>query len=218
MATKRKPTDKVQLKIRLQESLRAKIEKEAEGRDASLNDEIVRRLERSFEPNNILRDVLELGYGPHLAGLLQAIGDAAFRTVAAVHPLLYLGTDIDPAKTTPFNRALVEPWIFDQVARSTMAIIEHLRPPGSTEPPSHVAAVEYAKGAGERWAESLIGIMNDLRAQIREGVPPGPEDDRIQWAVESLADLLRLKEERMDVLQRSTKKLLQLEKKKAAEK
>lgn len=197
-AKKKKPSKtvakRVPLSLRVTPEMKDKLDAAAADSGRSLTQEIELRLERSFERQNILRDVLVLAYGPHLAGFIQAIGDAAFRTVAGVHPMLWLGTDIDPRKATPFNRALIEPWIFDQVARGTMAIIEHLRPPGSAEPPSHIAAVEYAKHAGEQWAESLIEIMNDLRAQIDDGVPPGPEDDRIQWAVESLADLLRLKE------------------------
>jgi hypothetical protein len=39
----------VQLKVRIQEHLRAKIEVEAKKRDSSLNDEIVRRLDASFD-------------------------------------------------------------------------------------------------------------------------------------------------------------------------
>jgi hypothetical protein len=46
---KRKSTAKVQLKVRMQEQLRAKIEADAKKRDASLNDEIVRRLDASFD-------------------------------------------------------------------------------------------------------------------------------------------------------------------------
>lgn len=48
MAT-RKPNDKAQLKVRLREKLRAALEAAAAGRDASLNDEIVKRLEASFD-------------------------------------------------------------------------------------------------------------------------------------------------------------------------
>jgi hypothetical protein len=45
----RKATDLVQLTLRLREDLRRRIEREAKKDDLSLNNEIVRRLERSFD-------------------------------------------------------------------------------------------------------------------------------------------------------------------------
>ena len=46
---KRKKTATVQLKLRIREELRRKLEREAKGRKASLNSEMARRLESSFE-------------------------------------------------------------------------------------------------------------------------------------------------------------------------
>jgi hypothetical protein len=45
----RKPTAIVQLKVRLREDLRRRLEREADRRDDSINNEIVRRLEGSFQ-------------------------------------------------------------------------------------------------------------------------------------------------------------------------
>jgi hypothetical protein len=45
---KRKPTDVAQMNLRLKETLRKKIETEAKKNGWSLNQELVRRLERSF--------------------------------------------------------------------------------------------------------------------------------------------------------------------------
>lgn len=190
------PGEKASLGLKVTASLKARLEESANESGRTQSQEAEYRLERSFDRQNILRDVLELSYGPHLAGFVQAVGDAAFRTVAATHALFYIQKNVDPATVTPFNRALLEPWIFDQVARCTMAIIEYLRPPGSTEPPSDFADNWAATDAGEHWADSLIGIMKELHANRLKGVPAGPDDDRIQWAVESLADLLQLKEQR----------------------
>jgi len=51
---KRAKTDIVQLsKVRMREELRRKLEKVAEGRDVSLNQEIVDRLEQSFENTSV---------------------------------------------------------------------------------------------------------------------------------------------------------------------
>jgi hypothetical protein len=46
---RRKKTATVQLKLRFREELRRKLERQAKGREVSLNNEIVRRLESSFE-------------------------------------------------------------------------------------------------------------------------------------------------------------------------
>lgn len=49
MATKRKPTDKVQLKIRLPEEVRSALEKAARAKRVSLNQEFLDRLGKTFE-------------------------------------------------------------------------------------------------------------------------------------------------------------------------
>ena len=49
MARKTKPTDIVAVKVRMREALRQLLESEAKRRDISLNKEIERRLEKSFE-------------------------------------------------------------------------------------------------------------------------------------------------------------------------
>jgi hypothetical protein len=49
----RKPTDIIQLKVRMRERLRAQLEREAGRQGHSMNAEIVRRLERSFEEEKL---------------------------------------------------------------------------------------------------------------------------------------------------------------------
>jgi hypothetical protein len=62
---KRKPTDIIQLRLRLPDRLRQQIEKEAKARESSLNREMVRRLEASFDNEN-------------LQAIIQSAIDAAF--------------------------------------------------------------------------------------------------------------------------------------------
>lgn len=72
---KRKATDHVQLKVRLREDLRARLERAASKNHESLNREIVERLERSFvRPDHI--EALTLQYGERLAGILLVAGRA----------------------------------------------------------------------------------------------------------------------------------------------
>jgi len=61
--TRRKKTDIVGLKLRLRESLRARIEAAAKAQERSLNNEVIARLEQSFDRESLtrLRDQVEKG-------------------------------------------------------------------------------------------------------------------------------------------------------------
>ncbi|SDJ33905.1 Arc-like DNA binding domain-containing protein [Bradyrhizobium sp. Rc2d] len=50
----RKPMDPVKLNLRFTEALRARLEKAAAQNNRSMNEEIVRRLEDSFKPDDFL--------------------------------------------------------------------------------------------------------------------------------------------------------------------
>jgi hypothetical protein len=67
---KRKPSDQVQLKLRIREELRRKLEKEAKAKGVSLNSEMALRLARSFEREESLTEFLG---GPHTAALVKSI-------------------------------------------------------------------------------------------------------------------------------------------------
>ena len=64
----RKLTDQVQLKLRFDEKLRRKLEKAAEKNDHSMNAEIVNRLERSLQDQEILTEIRN-----ELAAMKQAM-------------------------------------------------------------------------------------------------------------------------------------------------
>ena len=49
----RKPSDPVKLNLRFQETLRARLEKQAVKNNRSMNEEIVRRLENSFQREDL---------------------------------------------------------------------------------------------------------------------------------------------------------------------
>ncbi|MBB5045942.1 hypothetical protein HNR60_000677 [Rhodopseudomonas rhenobacensis] len=72
----KKPSDIVQLKLRFSERLRRRLEKAADESGDSMNAEIIRRIERSFEKQDLLTEVLTLAYGPQMAGLLREVTPA----------------------------------------------------------------------------------------------------------------------------------------------
>ena len=67
---RRKLTDQVQLKLRFDEKLRRKLEKAAEKNDHSMNAEIVNRLERSLQDQEMLTEIRNA-----LAAMQQAMSE-----------------------------------------------------------------------------------------------------------------------------------------------
>ena len=78
--TERDDAATAEIKLRMKEPLRAKIESAARERGISMNAEMVDRLERSFERpaivKSLLGEALELSFGSKLAGLLQVVAKA----------------------------------------------------------------------------------------------------------------------------------------------
>ena len=71
---RRAQSDTVQLKTRMKEPLRAKLEAAAEEKGISLNAEAVQRLERSFFDENTAQYLL--GFAAHSMMALRCLGDA----------------------------------------------------------------------------------------------------------------------------------------------
>jgi len=66
---KRAKSDTVDIGLRLKEAVRAKVERAAKERGVSMNAEIAGRVERSFERQGVIEEVLALAYGPQLASV-----------------------------------------------------------------------------------------------------------------------------------------------------
>jgi hypothetical protein len=73
---KPKPGRRVHLSLAVPQELKGKIEKAAHDRGWSISVEASHRLERSFESEALLPQLLELKYGSKLAGLLLGLGHA----------------------------------------------------------------------------------------------------------------------------------------------
>jgi hypothetical protein len=70
---KRKPSDTVQLKLRFPESLRRRLEREAEANHCSLNTQIVNILEDAFRKSDKLQD--------RAKAIAHALGDEIVRAI-----------------------------------------------------------------------------------------------------------------------------------------
>jgi hypothetical protein len=79
-------TATVDLKVRMKEPLRARLEVAARDRGISMNAEAVGRLEQSFRNEDLLPQLLDLAYGRETAGLLMLLGECVERATAHLVP------------------------------------------------------------------------------------------------------------------------------------
>jgi hypothetical protein len=123
---KPKPGQRVHLSLAVPQELKGKIENAARKRGWSISVEASHRLERSFEAEALLPQVLELKYGPKLAGLLFALGSAMQHAghMAALHASSTQGDT---------HNWLDVPAAYDQAVLAASKILEagHLEVEGS---------------------------------------------------------------------------------------
>jgi hypothetical protein len=175
---KRKNTDQVQINVRMREGLRAKLEQSAKRNRESLNREIVDRLERSFDRQELLVDALTLAYSSRLAGIILALGKAMddAGTVAGLATIRSVG---DHWYTDPFayNEAIVAAAVVLRALRPRTEYVppspkmldanESLRNPGLLVGASVIAHLRKPK---DKWARSV-------RDLLREGMPHASDDE-----------------------------------------
>ena len=138
---------RAQVPLRIPETLRARIESSAKESSRSMNAEIVKRIERSFERQDLVEEVLEATYGRQLAGLLMILG-RSMKDVGAHAG--FVATRTVEGGTDWFE----VPYAFDQAAQAAETIIEACRPDGEKSIPQ----------------KSGIGGVNAMLATLGEGV------------------------------------------------
>ncbi len=109
----RKKTATVQLKLRMKETLRARIEKTAKAGKVSMNTEILQRLERSFETEN------RFG-GPRATALVEVMGQAMM--AAGIGGYFEFGKMGHEREWLDFRVP------FDRAVAAARKILEHNRP------------------------------------------------------------------------------------------
>lgn len=156
---KRKTTDQVQINVRMRESLRAKLEQSAKRADESLNREIVERLERSFDRQELLIDAMTLTYGDFLAGLLMVIG----RAMAEAGKTGVFASD-------PRTKAdwWDVPFAYNEAAIAALFVLKAFRPPGEVGQVS-----EWVKEKMPELAEAIGGhSAHRFVDAIKQKAPP----------------------------------------------
>ena len=138
----------VELKVRVKEPLRDRIEAAARDRGVSMNAEVISRLERSFAREN---DVADAFGGKRLFSFMQSIA-AAMRQAG----------EIAAASTRPNIVITDPPWLtephaFDQAAKAGRVVMEAFLPPVNTSPmPS------FPAGGGEASLHERKVLIEEL--------------------------------------------------------
>ena len=118
---KRKKTATVQLKLRIREELRQRLERQARGREVSLNNEMVRRLENSFESGTTDLLVRVLTGSPSNSKLLGVIASV----LQVAEALLTKKTRTEPQSQPRRSRRLSR--LISATENSLMTIFQTLR-------------------------------------------------------------------------------------------
>lgn len=150
---RRKKSATVQIKVRIKEELRARLEKAAKARGVSLNAEIGDRLENSFEYES------RLG-GPLVADILESVGAAMRSTgeLCAFFATYQISKD---------GKWLANPYAFDQATNAAMTVIEAHRPPGKITAPSPTVH-QVVGGDPKESAERVQYLLTELGRLMAE--------------------------------------------------
>jgi hypothetical protein len=119
----RKKTATVDLKVRMREPLRARLEAAAKDRGVSMNSEAVGRLEESFRSESLLPHILDLAYGPKTAGLLLLLG-LCIKDTSAYVAVVQVGS------TSAADNWVCDPPAYDVGVEAIYRVLEVLRPVG----------------------------------------------------------------------------------------
>ena len=125
----RDPTAIVQLKIRMREPLRARLEEEAKFHGRSINSEVVDRLARSFERQDLFSEMLGFSHDSHLAGVLMMLG-------SVMEQVGYLHTKPQQSRSRLGSRWAEDPEAFDQAALAAITLLNAARPRPESGTPS----------------------------------------------------------------------------------
>jgi hypothetical protein len=165
---KRKSTDQVQLNVRMRESLRAKLEQSAKKNYESLNREVVDRLERSFDRQDLLVEALSMTYGKRLAGILMIFG----RAMEEAGRQAAFATDLRRSS----DSWMEVPFAYREAARAAALVLNDFRPAGEvTVTGPRPANMEIINAVGE---DIGLHVADRLVEAVKKKAPP----DLRSWA------------------------------------
>jgi hypothetical protein len=140
-----------QLKVRMDPALHEKLVAAAETRGASVNKEVNERLAASFDDG---RDPDKVFASRAMFGLMKVVATAMEISGQQAAML----KSFDPKSPTPWFR---DPYAFAQAEFAARAILDALRPAGSSSAPRHddLALTSFAKSVGVSMVSVILAEM-----------------------------------------------------------
>jgi len=161
--------------FRAPRALKAQLSAAASASGRSLSTEAQFRLERSFQNEELLPQILDLAYGPEASGLIMALGECI--KDSGPYIATFSGEDLgQPA------RWMASPWAFRQMKAAIQIILEDLEPIGTenAELPATIAALPEPSRSlmGAIGPNTARTILNWLRASA-DSAGTGPKMMRL---------------------------------------
>ena len=151
------PGERVHLGFRVTPELKARLESVAGQKGRSQSQEAELRLERSFEREDLLTEVLELRYGKPFAGLLMMLADVMVD--AATHAAV-TKSNLEPGSSRP-EYWLNDPYAFHRMTEAAKEILKAASPAGEVDADSVPGEVAAALG----WSEAEIERRRTIEAE-----------------------------------------------------
>ena len=161
----RERTATVDLKVRLKESLRAQIEAAAREHGVSLNSETAARLERSFQDEELLPQLLEIAYGREVAGLLLALG-SVMRDAGEHAGVRSLNTFSGAAEW------FANPIAYEEARAAAATVLDALRPSGDASPRRPRSMPTLRLGLASKSPTACWRRSATLRARVLPEIGP----------------------------------------------
>lgn len=201
--SEREPTNYVQLKVRCRERLRAQLEAEAQEANHSLNNEIVRRLERSFSDDAREKSDAEMKGGWKTTRLCAEV----------VKAIQFFGVDCDPSEE-PLMRevlsgaltAILNERLSGWAGSMGTPAAEPRNPDTLVEAPLEIARKGRARGAVIGHHITLATRVSEQEAGRLASPPSSVEGETLLQAAARLGLMAPGSDEPSDTARETTKK------------
>jgi hypothetical protein len=174
---KPEPGTRVSLGLKVTPEIKHKIDEAARASGRTQSQEAELRLERAFEHDRLLPDVLETAFGRQLAGVLLMLG-TAMKQAGEISTIASFGFGMQNWFDVSYA--------FDQAARSANQILQALRPAGDLVAPQY----SFAENCG---AGSANAILEEAASGKSRLMTPEDQDRaaRMHKMIGTLADRIK---------------------------
>jgi hypothetical protein len=149
-----KPGTRVSLGLKVTPEIKNKLDENAQASGRTQSQEAEVRIERSFERENLLIEVLSLAYGRQLGGVVLLIADV----------MNHAGVGGAYIKAGSAENWLDMPWPYDQARQGVDKILERFRPEGDATPPKDERLLN--PNLGEGIADAFLNEAASGKARV----------------------------------------------------